>query len=199
MRRKSRKVQPKARINKNQFIQAETLRVVSEEGGLIGVISKAEALKIAQEEGKDLVEISPNANPPVAKIIEFGKFKYQQERKDRAAKKTAHTTEVKQVRISLKIGQHDLDTKLKKMKSFLEEGHQVRVSMMLKGRENAHKDLGFLRLEEISGKIEEWADIDQPAKLNGRNISIIFKHKDGRKVITNKPSEEKSEVESPTK
>lgn len=140
-------------------------------------MSKQEALKLAEEQGKDLIEISANSNPAVARIMEFGKFKYQQERKDRAAKKTAHVTEVKQVRVSLKIGQHDLDTKLKKMKVFLEEGHKVRVSMMLKGRENAHQDLGFLRLQEISGTISEWADIDQPAKLNGRNISIIYRHK----------------------
>lgn len=140
-------------------------------------MSKQEALKLAEEQGKDLIEISSNSNPAVARIMEFGKFKYQQERKDRAAKKTAHVTEVKQVRVSLKIGQHDLDTKLKKMKDFLEDGHKVRVSMMLKGRENAHQDLGFLRIQEISGTISEWADIDQPAKLNGRNISIIYRHK----------------------
>jgi translation initiation factor IF-3 len=140
-------------------------------------MSKQEALKLAEEQHKDLIEISANSNPAVARIMEFGKFKYQQERKDRAAKKTAHTTEVKQVRVSLKIGQHDLDTKLKKMKSFLEEGNKVRVSMMLKGRENAHKDLGFLRIQEISGTISEWADVDQPATLNGRNISIIYRHK----------------------
>lgn len=140
-------------------------------------MSKQEALKLAEEQGKDLIEISANSNPAVARIMEFGKFKYQQERKDRAAKKTAHVTEVKQVRVSLKIGQHDLDTKLKKMKDFLEDGHKVRVSMMLKGRENAHQDLGFLRIQEISGTISEWADIDQPAKLNGRNISIIYRHK----------------------
>ncbi len=177
MRRRSRNAAPKARINRNHQIRAETLRVISEEGDLLGVMSKQEALKIAEEQGKDLIEISANSDPAVARIMEFGKFKYQQERKDRAAKKTAHVTEVKQVRISLKIGQHDLDTKLKKMKVFLEEGHKVRVTMMLKGRENAHQDLGFLRLEEISGTISEWADIDQPAKLNGRNISIIYRHK----------------------
>ncbi|HRV76083.1 MAG: translation initiation factor IF-3 [Candidatus Nomurabacteria bacterium] len=177
MRRRSRNAAPKARINRNHQIRAETLRVISEEGDLLGIMSKQEALKIAEEQGKDLIEISANSDPAVARIMEFGKFKYQQERKDRAAKKTAHVTEVKQVRISLKIGQHDLDTKLKKMKVFLEEGHKVRVTMMLKGRENAHQDLGFLRLEEISGTISEWADIDQPAKLNGRNISIIYRHK----------------------
>lgn len=177
MRRRSRKVAPKARINRNHQIRAETLRVISEDGDLLGVMSKQEALKLAEEQGKDLIEISANSIPAVARIMEFGKFKYQQERKDRAAKKTAHVTEVKQVRVSLKIGQHDLDTKLKKMKDFLEEGHKVRVSMMLKGRENAHQDLAFLRIQEISGTISEWADIDQPAKLNGRNISIIYRHK----------------------
>lgn len=177
MRRRSRKVAPKARINRNHQIRAETLRVISEDGDLLGVMSKQEALKLAEEQGKDLIEISANSNPAVARIMEFGKFKYQQERKDRAAKKTAHVTEVKQVRVSLKIGQHDLDTKLKKMKQFLEDGHKVRVSMMLKGRENAHQDLAFLRIQEISGTISEWADIDQPAKLNGRNISIIYRHK----------------------
>ncbi len=141
-------------------------------------MSKQEALDLAHQEKKDLVEVSAQANPTVVKLIEFGKFKYQQEKKERAAKKTSHVTEVKQVRISLKIGDHDLDTKLKKMRDFLEEGHKVRVSMMLKGRENAHKDLAFLRIQEISVKIEQWAAIDQEAKLNGRNISIIYRHAD---------------------
>jgi translation initiation factor IF-3 len=143
-------------------------------------MSKQEALRIAEEQKKDLVEVSAQATPPVVKLIEFGKFKYQQEKKDRAAKKTSHVAEVKQVRISLKIGQHDLDTKLKKMKGFLEAGDKVRVSMMLKGRENAHKDLGFLRIEEISGKISSWAAIDQEAKLNGRNISVIYRYKNNK-------------------
>ncbi len=178
MRRRSRKVAPKARINKNHHIQGDSFRVISEEGDLLGVMTKQEALDLAYEQKKDLVEVSAQANPPVVKIIEFGKFKYQQERKDRAAKRTSHVTEVKQVRISLKIGDHDLDTKLKKMKELLEEGHKVRVSMMLKGRENAHKDLAFLRIEEISGKISEWAAMDQEARLNGRNISIIYRHKE---------------------
>lgn len=180
MRRRSRKVAPKARINKNQYIQGDTFRVISEDGDLIGVMSKQEALDLAYQQKKDLVEVSAQANPPVVKVIEFGKFKYQQEKKDNAAKKTNHVTEVKQVRISLKIGDHDLNTKLKKMKDFLEQGHKVRVSMMLKGRENAHKDLAFLRIEEISGKISEWAAIDLEAKLNGRNISIIYRHKEAK-------------------
>lgn len=181
MRRRSRKVAPKARINKNQYIQGDTFRVINEDGDLVGVMPRQEALDLAYQQKKDLVEVSAQANPPVVKLIEFGRFKYQQEKKDRAAKKTSHVTEVKQVRISLKIGDHDLDTKLKKMKDFLEEGHKVRVSMMLKGRENAHKDLAFLRIEEISGKISEWAAIDLEAKLNGRNISIIYRHKENNK------------------
>mgnify|MGYP002361334512 CR=1 FL=1 len=180
MRRRSRKVAPKPKVNRNHQIRGDTLRVIDEEGALIGVMSKQEALRIAEEQKKDLVEVSAQASPPVVKLIEFGKFKYQQEKKDRAAKKTSHVAEVKQVRISLKIGQHDLDTKLKKMKGFLEAGDKVRVSMMLKGRENAHKDLGFLRIEEISGKISSWAAIDQEAKLNGRNISVIYRYKNNK-------------------
>lgn len=180
MRRRSRKVAPKPKVNRNHQIRGDTLRVIDEEGALIGVMSKQEALRIAEEQKKDLVEVSAQATPPVVKLIEFGKFKYQQEKKDRAAKKTSHVAEVKQVRISLKIGQHDLDTKLKKMKGFLEAGDKVRVSMMLKGRENAHKDLGFLRIEEISGKISSWAAIDQEAKLNGRNISVIYRYKNNK-------------------
>jgi translation initiation factor IF-3 len=150
LRRRSRKVAPKPKVNRNHQIRGDTLRVIDEEGALIGVMSKQEALRIAEEQKKDLVEVSAQATPPVVKLIEFGKFKYQQEKKDRAAKKTSHVAEVKQVRISLKIGQHDLDTKLKKMKGFLEAGDKVRVSMMLKGRENAHKDLGFLRTENMA-------------------------------------------------
>lgn len=180
MRRRSRKVAPKPKVNRNHQIRGDTLRVIDEEGVLVGVMTKQEALRIAEDQKKDLVEVSSQATPPVVKLIEFGKFKYQQEKKDRAAKKTSHVAEVKQVRISLKIGQHDLETKLKKMKGFLEAGDKVRVSMMLKGRENAHKDLGFLRIEEISVKISDWATIDQEAKLNGRSISIIYRYKNNK-------------------
>jgi translation initiation factor IF-3 len=200
LRRRSRKVAPKAKINRNHQIRGETLRVITEDGTLVGIMSKQEALRIAEDEKKDLVEVSAQADPPVVKIIEFGKFKYQQEKKDRAAKKTSRETEVKQVRISLKIGEHDLATKLKKMKGFLEAGDKVRVSMMLKGRENAHKDLGFLRIEEISGRISEWATIDQEVKLNGRNISIIYRYKKPSSATSsaNLPSpEEKGEIAEP--
>jgi len=112
LRRKRRKVSPKAKINRNHQIRATELRVIGEDGEIIGILTKQDALKLAEEKGKDLVEVSSNSTPPVAKIIEFGKFKYQQEKKDRATKKTSNSTEVKQVRISLKIGDHDLETKL---------------------------------------------------------------------------------------
>ncbi|MBP7769055.1 translation initiation factor IF-3 [Candidatus Saccharibacteria bacterium] len=175
MRRKRRKVSPKAKINRNHQIRATELRVIGEDGEIIGILTKQDALKLAEEKGKDLVEVSSNSTPPVAKIIEFGKFKYQQEKKDRATKKTSNSTEVKQVRISLKIGDHDLETKLNKIKKVLQSGDKVRVSMMLRGRENHHKELALLRIEDISGKISEWAEVDQAVKVAGKNISIIYK------------------------
>jgi translation initiation factor IF-3 len=165
----------------NGAITAQTLRVISEDGKLVGIISRAEALDLARSSNMDLVEVSPNASPPIAKLTEFGKFKYELEKKNRQTRKNNRSTEVKQIRISLNIGDHDLETKLSKAKKFLEDGDKVRMSLMFKGRENSHKDLGFLLIEQITDKISEWASLDQEPRLNGRNISVIYKQKVGTK------------------
>ncbi len=176
MRRgRRRRPEPPVRVVKNNQIYATTVRVVSDDGKLIGIMSKEEALEMARSESKDLVEVANNADPVIVKIIESGKFKYELEKKNRVTRKNNKSTEVKQVRISLNIGEHDLNTKLNKAKKFLEEGDKVRLSLNFKGRENQHKDMGFLLIEQITDRISEWASVDQDAKLNGRNISIIYK------------------------
>src|SRR5690606_11086322 len=123
--------------------QASQLRVIDEHGSQLGILSKAEALRIAQEQDLDLVEISPGATPPVAKIIDWGKYNYQRTKQLQKNKRNTKATDVKQIRLGLKIGDHDLGVKLRKANEFLEEGHKVKFTVFFRGREMAHKDLGF--------------------------------------------------------
>ena len=129
----------------NHAIRASSLRVIDEDGNQIGVMSKEEAISLAQSKDLDLVEISPNAKPPVAKVVDWGKYNYQKTKQLQKSKKNSKTFEVKQMRFSLKIGDHDLEIKLNKVKKFLDQGHKVKIVIFYRGRELAHKDIGFSR------------------------------------------------------
>src|SRR3954470_1668615 len=127
----------------NDQIRAPKLRVVDEEGKQLGVLSRQEALQLAQERDLDLVEISPNADPPVCKIVDWGKYNYQRTKQQQKNRKTAKTLDMKQMRFGLKIGAHDLDIKMNKVTKFLEAGHKVKIVLFYRGREQAHKEIGF--------------------------------------------------------
>lgn len=151
------------------------MRVIDEEGKQLGVLSKQEALALAQERDLDLVEISPDADPPVCKIVDWGKFNYQRTKQLQKNRKTSKTLEMKQMRFGLKIGAHDLAIKMGKVTKFLEAGHKVKITLFYRGREQAHKDIGF----KIAAKvIEDFGDtiiVDQQPQLAGKQLSFVIR------------------------
>lgn len=140
-------------------------------------MSRAEALKAAEEAGVDLVEISPDANPPVVKIVDWGKFQYQKMKELQKNKKSSKANELKQMRFGLKIGAGDLDIKLRKIRSFLAAGHKVRIQIFYRGREMAHKELGYEMIDKITALLEDDAVVEQKPQMAGRNLSIIVRSK----------------------
>lgn len=140
-------------------------------------MSRDEALKLAEEAGVDLVEISPNADPPVAKIIDWGKYQYQKMKEQQKNRKASKQSELKQMRFGLKIGTGDLDIKLRKIRGFLSEGHKVRIQIFYRGREMAHKELGYVMIDRIVALLEEDAIVEQQPQMAGRNLSIVIRSK----------------------
>ncbi len=140
-------------------------------------MSRAEALKKAEEAQVDLVEISPNADPPVVKIVDWGKYQYQKMKEQHKIRKNAKTSELKQMRLGLKIGANDLDIKLRKIRGFLAEGNKVRIQIFYRGREMAHKELGYEMIERIIALLEDEAILEQQPQMAGRNLSIVVRSK----------------------
>lgn len=140
-------------------------------------MSLSEALKIAEDAGVDLIEISPNATPPVAKVVDWGKYQYQKMKEQQKNKKSAKAMEMKQMRINLKIATNDLDIKLRKIREFLEEGHKVKILVVFRGREMAHKELGYEMITKIESLLAEEAVTEQKPIMAGRNLSIVIRRK----------------------
>ena len=161
----------------NESIRARELRVIGQDGEQLGIVSRAEALKLAEEAGVDLVEISPNADPPVAKIVDWGKYQYQKMKEQQKNRKNSKQAELKQMRFGLKIGSGDLDIKLRKIRSFLEAGHKVRIQIFYRGREMAHKELGYELIDKIVALLDEDAILEQKPQMAGRNLSIVVRSK----------------------
>ncbi len=153
------------------------MRVIGTDGEQLGVMPVAEARKLAEEAGVDLVEISPNAEPPVTKIIDWGKYQYQKMKEQQKNRKKAKASELKQMRLGLKIGQHDLDIKLRKIRKFLADGNKVKILIFFRGREMAHKELGFELIEKIITMLEDDAVVEQKPQMAGRNLSITIRSK----------------------
>lgn len=143
----------------------------------MGILSRSEALAQAEKAGLDLIEISPNAVPPVAKILDWGKFKYQRTKDQQRNRKKAKASELKQIRLGLKISTNDLEIKLRKIRSFLEEGHKVKVMAFFRGREMAHQELGYELLNKATSMLSDCAVIDQKPQMAGRNLSIVVRSK----------------------
>ena len=149
--------------------------MIDESGAPLGIMSKNDALKRAREAGLDLVEISPTAVPPVAKIIDWGKYQYQKMKEQQRNKKNAHVSELKQIRLGLKIGQNDLEIKLRKIRKFLLDGDKVKIQLMFRGREMAHPEVGQALLKRILEELAEDAVADNKATMAGRNLSVIVR------------------------
>jgi len=164
-------------IRINEAIRADQLRVIGPDGDQLGILSRSEALKIAEDAGVDLVEISPNADPPVVKVVDWGKYQYQKMKELQKSRKNAKTVELKQMRMGLKIGANDLEIKLRKIREFLAVGHKVKILIFFRGREMAHQDLGYIMIERIAAQLEEDAIIEQKPQMAGRNLSIVVRSK----------------------
>lgn len=165
------------KIRINEAIRASTLRVIGTDGEQLGIMSRAEALQRAEEAGVDLVEISPNADPPVAKIIDWGKYQYQKMKEQQKNRKSSKQSELKQMRFGLKIGAGDLEIKLRKVRGFLAEGHKVRIQIFFRGREMAHRELGYEMIDRIIALLEDDAVVEQKPQMAGRNLSIVIRSK----------------------
>lgn len=166
----------------NEEIIDKEIRVISDEGEQLGIMSAEEALKIAEERELDLVKISPMAKPPVCKIMDYGKFRFEQSKREKEAKKNQHVMEVKEIRMSPGIGENDLNTKLKSALKFLADGDRVKVSIRFRGREMAHTNLGEQILRGFAEKCSEIANLDKEPKLEGRNMSMFLSPKSAAAV-----------------
>lgn len=157
----------------NEEIRAKEMRVISADGEQLGIMSRGEALDLAEEKDLDLVCIAPKAQPPVCKILDYGKFKYEQQKKEKEAKKNQKVVEVKETRLSLNIDTNDFNTKLNQTAKFLAAGHKVKVSIRFRGREMAHSALGADVLKRFAEALPQ-ASTDKPPVLEGRTMSILL-------------------------
>lgn len=158
----------------NREIRAREVRVIDSEGKQLGILPLVEALRIAANADLDLVEVSPKSEPPVCRIMDFGKFKYQQSKKAHDAKKKQAVVHLKEVKLRSKTEEHDLEFKLRHIERFLKEGNKTKVTIIFRGREITHSDLGKQMMGRIAEKAKEWGKIEQPAKFEGRNYVMIL-------------------------
>ncbi|MEC7880784.1 MAG: translation initiation factor IF-3 [Chloroflexota bacterium] len=162
----------------NQRIRAEKVRIVLgssvDQGSDSTVLILKDAIRLAQEQGLDLVEVGPNQNPPVCRILDYGKFKFSQAKKLKQAKKSQVKIGLKEMRLRMRISQHDIDSKRKQIETFLKEGNKVKISLMLRGRENAYPELGVEILRNMYSELKEYCEIDKTPGMEGRTISMII-------------------------
>ena len=161
----------------NEMIRVREVRLIEDEGNQLGIVPTQEALRMAKDKDLDLVEVSPNANPPVCKILDFGKYRFEQEKKLRESKKNQKVLKLKEIRMQPKIGSGDLDTKAKHVQEFLNEGDKVKITVRFRGRELAHTELGFDVLNEVLKRLTSAYNIDKPAKMDGKMMSITISPK----------------------
>ena len=161
----------------NEEIIDKEVRLIGSEGEQLGIMSAEEALKIAIEQDLDLVKIAPGSNPPVCRVMDYGKFRFEQTKKEKEAKKNQRVIEIKEIRMSPGIDTNDFNTKLKNAQKFLADGDRVKVSVRFRGREMAHTDIGAVLLKDFAEKCTEIANLDKAPKLEGRNMSMFLSPK----------------------
>ena len=161
----------------NEEILDKEVRLIGDQGEQLGIRSAQEALKIAVEKELDLVKIAPGSNPPVCKVMDYGKFRFEQAKKEKEAKKNQRVIEIKEIRMSPGIGENDFNTKLKNGQKFLTDGDRVKVSVRFRGREMAHTEIGEQLLKDFAAKCEDIATLDKNPKLEGRNMSMFLSPK----------------------
>ena len=158
----------------NEDIRDKEIRVIGSTGEQLGIMAPRDALAKAYDQGMDLVKIAPNATPPVCKIMDYGKFRFEQTKKEKEAKKNQHVTEIKEVRMSPGIDTNDFNVKVKSALKFLKDGNRVKVTVRFRGREMAHTEIGKTLLAQFGEQCSEMANIERPAKLDGRHMSMFL-------------------------
>ena len=158
----------------NEQIRVREVRLIDDEGNQKGIVPTLEALKMAKERELDLVEVAPTANPPVCKILDFGKYRFEQEKKLRDSKKNQKVLKIKEIRMQPKIGSGDLDTKAKHVQEFLDAGDKVKVTIRFRGRELAHTELGYDVLKEVTNRLTSAYVIEKPAAMEGKFMSMTL-------------------------
>jgi len=163
----------------NDEIRANEVRLISSDGEQLGVVPLREALNTAREQGLDLVEVAPNARPPVCKILDFGKFQYLQMKKQREARKGQKTTEIKEIRLRPKTGDYHAGFKIKRARRFLNEGMKVKVRIQFRGREISHPEIALQQLEDVEAELSDIAEVEQRPNMDGRSMLMIFAPRKG--------------------
>ena len=158
----------------NEDIRVPQVRLIDEEGEMQGVLTTRDALLRAYAVGLDLLEISPNADPPVVKILDYGKFKYEQQKKKNEAKKKQKVIEIKEIKVRPNIDENDYQVKMRAMKSFIEEGDKVKVTLRFRGREMAHQDIGIKVLERIRAELETETKVEQMPRMENRQMIMVL-------------------------
>ncbi|NLW34968.1 MAG: translation initiation factor IF-3 [Syntrophorhabdus aromaticivorans] len=161
-------------VNINERIRVREVRLVDENGRQLGIVPTIEALRLAREQELDLVEVSPKTTPPVCKIMDYGKYKYQLAKKAAEAKKKSTVIQIKEMKLGLKIDEHDLGFKVKQIRGFLDDGCKVKIIVMFKGREMLHIDVGEKLAQRIVDSVKDVGTLDQKLRFDGRNIVMIF-------------------------
>ena len=158
----------------NDAIRAREVRLIDETGQNVGVVSKVDAIARAEAAGLDLVEVSPDAEPPVCKILDFGKYKYQEQKKAAEARKHQKIVEIKEIKMRPGIDDHDYDVKMRAMQRFFEEGDKVKITLRYRGREMAHQEIGTKLLDKVKADVAEIAKVEQDAKFEGRQVVMVL-------------------------
>ncbi|MCY3669458.1 MAG: translation initiation factor IF-3 [Alphaproteobacteria bacterium] len=158
----------------NEDIEARSVRLVGADGSMLGVVEIDEALGAAEAAGLDLVEVSPNAEPPVCKVLDYGRFKYEAQKKKNEARKKQKTIEVKEIKMRPGIEQHDYDTKMRSVRRFLDEGDKVKVTLRFRGRELAHQEVGRAVLQRVQNELGDLVKVEQFPKMEGRQMVMVM-------------------------
>jgi len=158
----------------NRDIRIREVQVIDADGTNKGVLSTYDAIKLAEEQGLDLVEVSPNANPPVCKVMDYGRFKFAEQKKAAEARKKQKTIEIKEVKLRPAIDDHDYEVKMKAMKGFFEEGNKVKITLRFRGREMAHQDIGMKVLERVKADTLEIAKVENEPSFEGRQVVMVL-------------------------
>jgi translation initiation factor IF-3 len=175
-------------VRVNQQIRVREVRVIDEEGAQLGIQTIQDALRLAYERGLDLVEVAPNAVPPVCRLLDFGKYQYERQKKEREARKAQKVIEIKEIRLRPRTGEHDLDTKVRQALSFLDDGSKVKVTVRFRGREISHPEIAREQLDEFATKVGSAAVIESSPLMEGKNLFML---------LSPNPATAKKQAESP--